>query len=594
MRKTRILAIAPYEGLSIQISNAARERKDLEVVCHTGDLEEGLLIADRVMDSSYDVIISRGGTASLLQENGYSVIDIPISLYDLLRSIRQATGARKKYAVVGFEAITKNASFLQDVLEPDTRIDIYTIHTADEADEVMNSLKTHGIEIVVCDQISATAASRHRLNYILINSGRESINAALDNAVLIGKEKAKRKDAETICRRLASSGPDPILVMEDDRILNEDAMMGLSSGLMTIIKARAAKLQCGETSYMEYDDGEMLYSVDMKKSRIGEKDFSFSYLRQTRLPFSLESNGIVLRNSAWARDRYLDSFYGCTNAGSKEIDAVESFARRRYPVFIFGERGTGKGNLAQLLYSLSLAKDNPLFDVDMHIAGEKAIEFIRDIYTKNPDKKAVFHFKNLDKGGENVVKELIDLNEEFALSRRAFLIATATVDDRYGLPPYCQDYIERLQCLTLKTRNLREHRKDISSVTNLYISNLNRNNGTDMISIEDEGMRLLEEFDWPGNNDQLARVLKKLNAQCTDQIIKVSSIRQALEDEERLMQSERCPAPGIDLKGKTLKELEKEIVHSVLEEEHGNRSSTARRLGLSRATLWRMLQDEES
>ena len=591
MRKTRVLAIAPYEGLSIQIQNAAKERQDIEVTCYTGDLEDGLLIANRVMDPSYDVIISRGGTAALLQENGYTVIDISISLYDLLRSIRQAAGARKKFAIVGFEAITKNASFLQDVLEPDTGIEIYTIHTAEEAEEVMDRLNEHGVEIVVCDQISATTASRHRLNYILINSGRESIETALDNAAMIGRETAKRKDAETLCRKIASSGPDPILIMEEGRMINTDAAAVASSGLLTLMKTRLARMQYGDSSSMEYEDGDLLYSIDMKKSRISDKEYSFSYLKQIRLPFSLENNGIVLRNSSWARDKYLNSFYGCTNAGSKEIDAVESFSKRRYPIFIFGERGTGKGNLAQLLYSLSLAKDDPLFDIDMHIAGEKVIDFIQDLYTKNPDKKAVFHFKNLDKGGERVVKELIDLNEEFSLSRRAFLITTATLDAKGSIPDYCQDYIERLQCLTLKTRSLREHKQDISSVTNLYISNLNIKNGTDMISIEDDGMRLLEEFDWPGNNDQLARVLKKLNAQCTDQIIKESSVRQALADEKTLMRSQNCPALGADLTGKTLREIEKEIVRIVLEEEHGSKSNTAKRLGLSRATLWRMLQN---
>ena len=112
--KVKALAVAPYEGLAIQLGKAAQLRDDIDVKCLTGDLEEGLLLARSEFDGSYDVVISRGGTADLLRENGFTVVDIPITLYDLLRAIRQASGARKRYAIVGFEPVTRNASFLQD------------------------------------------------------------------------------------------------------------------------------------------------------------------------------------------------------------------------------------------------------------------------------------------------------------------------------------------------------------------------------------------------------------------------------------------------------------------------------------------------
>ena len=41
----------------------------------------------------------------------------------------------------------------------------------------------------------------------------------------------------------------------------------------------------------------------------------------------------------------------------------------------------------------------------------------------------------------------------------------------------------------------------------------------------------------------------------------------------------------------TLEELDKEIVRRVLEEEGGNQSATARRLGIGRTTLWRLLNN---
>lgn len=591
MEKVKVLAIAPYEGLAIQLTSQAKKRQDLELHCFTGDLEEGLRIARREMDGSYDVVISRGGTATLLAQNGMPVIDIPISIYDLLRSIRQADGARKRYAIVGFEPVTRNAVFLKDVLQSGTGLEVFTISRAEELPSVMKTLMEEGVENVICDQVSAMAASRCHLNYILINSGSESIASALDNAVLIGREKARLRESQDFMLKLLEASPALIVVYNGQQIISRDRRMEeLSEGFKAVMKAKVLSMEPGTSCSIEYDDDTLVHSAHVIKFHDGHTVF---YIRKTKAPFRLENNGIVLRNTAWAHAQFMDSFYGCTNQGSKEVRLIEAYSKRDYPVFIYGERGTGKGNLAQLLYSISLFADSPLYDIDMQLAGENAVTFIRRLYEEDPDKKATFHFKNIDKADTAVIKQIIDLNEELALSARAHIIASATIGWQENLSASCIEYIERLQCLTLKTRSLREHRADIPSLVNLYISTLNRRNGTETISMEDDGMKLLEAFDWNGNNDQLARVLKRLNAQCTNSLISASEVRNELMKEEELVKATSEAGLGNLIGTRTLKEIENSIVHMVLAEEDGNRTRTAKRLGLSRATLWRMLQEEE-
>lgn len=130
-------------------------------------------------------------------------------------------------------------------------------------------------------------------------------------------------------------------------------------------------------------------------------------------------------------------------------------------------------------------------------------------------------------------------------------------------------------------------------MANLYIASLNRRNGTETISIEDSGMELLVQHSWSGNNDQLARTLKRLNAMCFDRIIKEDDVRRLLGQEDELQHGEgqHEEASPIPLEG-TLRQMEEAIVRKVLAEEKGNRTRTAKRLGLSRATLWRMLQED--
>ena len=118
MRPIKILGIAPYEGIASLMQQAAESRSDLQIDIHVGNLTVGAEIAvAQTAHQAYDVILSRGGTAeSIRQATDLKVVDIPLSVYDILRSIKLAENHNCKYAVIGFPAITRNATFLCEVL----------------------------------------------------------------------------------------------------------------------------------------------------------------------------------------------------------------------------------------------------------------------------------------------------------------------------------------------------------------------------------------------------------------------------------------------------------------------------------------------
>lgn len=86
----------------------AETREDMELDVFVGDLNEGAMIARNNLHSDYDVIISRGGTAELIgQVTHIPVIEVTLSVYDILRAIKLAENYADRYAIVGFPAITK-------------------------------------------------------------------------------------------------------------------------------------------------------------------------------------------------------------------------------------------------------------------------------------------------------------------------------------------------------------------------------------------------------------------------------------------------------------------------------------------------------
>ena len=87
MKQLNFLGIAPYEELANSLTIVGEQFENISIDVFTGDLEEGQEIAQSLFHQNYDAIISRGGTANLIQQSvSIPVIDVSISVYDISRS----------------------------------------------------------------------------------------------------------------------------------------------------------------------------------------------------------------------------------------------------------------------------------------------------------------------------------------------------------------------------------------------------------------------------------------------------------------------------------------------------------------------------
>lgn len=196
MQKTKILAVAPYEGMADAISAIAQTRDDIRMTVQTGDLDNGKKIALELAHNNYDVIISRGGTAELIRSNvELPVIDIPISVYDVLRTIKLVESYSGKFIIAGFSSITNCAKVLCDLLQYD--IDIVTFTNESDALPAIRKAQQNGCTLALCDMTGLNAARKLGMNSILLSSGSESITSAIDEAVKLVASSAhvhKQKD----------------------------------------------------------------------------------------------------------------------------------------------------------------------------------------------------------------------------------------------------------------------------------------------------------------------------------------------------------------------------------------------------------------
>lgn len=110
-----------------------------------------------------------------------------------------------------------------------------------------------------------------------------------------------------------------------------------------------------------------------------------------------------------------------------------------------------------------------------------------------------------------------------------------------------------------------------------------------IVGFQAEALRLLEEYDWPGNLLQFRRIVYCAVSVTEGSYVTVYATRQALANEET--ENERSSSYSIDFT-KPLAQIELDIVRHVLAQCGGSQSKAAQQLQIGRSTLWRMLKEK--
>ena len=104
-------------------------------------------------------------------------------------------------------------------------------------------------------------------------------------------------------------------------------------------------------------------------------------------------------------------------------------------------------------------------------------------------------------------------------------------------------------------------------------------------------MAQLQEFDWPHNYTQFQRILQELAQMTHGNYITAQEVQEVLRRERTMATVNKLVEDAgepLDL-NQTLDRINQDIIRRILAQENGNQSRTAARLGISRTTLWRLL-----
>lgn len=585
-----LLAIAPYEAMKNALLREAEAFPGIELDLYTGDLEEGVEIVRRVTENEqYDAILSRGGTAELIRPTtDLPVIEIPVSIYDVLRTIKLSENYNSQCAIVGFPGVTENAHTLCNLLQKD--IPIHTVSDAEGAEKALKQIQLQGIRTAICDMVSHRIARSLGLNALLITSGEGSLHQALQEAIEQGTTLRRVRSENQFLRGILGQDSRLCAVLNEKQEMIFSIAPGISADLLESMRRHIPSIPREGEMMFHHQSGSTLHTVTASSFMIRKDRYYLFRDQPEKIPLRAARPGIRSYDAAECENLFMSSFFSISGSMGDLEPRLTPIAASNHPVMIVGEMGTGKEQIARALYLRSRQRNHPFLAINGARLNDRGWNFLLESHSSPLSSRgsSVF-FQHLDEAPPLRQKELLSLIEETELPRRLRLFFSCDAQEEMPLPDFFQELSRRLNPTLLHMPTLRSRRDEIPALATLYLGNLNVQLGKQVSGYEPGALEMLIHYDWPGNYTQFKHVLHELAVLTDGLYISSSDVAEILSLERRQYRRTPILQSSVSFSGLTLDEITRQVVRQALAENGGNHSLTARQLGISRTTLWRLL-----
>ena len=282
------------------------------------------------------------------------------------------------------------------------------------------------------------------------------------------------------------------------------------------------------------------------------------------------------------------------------LELSRKVARTPSTVLIRGESGTGKELLSQILHLLGANADEPLVKIDCASLPTELLESELFGYERGAFTGAE-HTKpgRLELAGEGTLvldeiaalslplqAKLLRVLEERSFERlgghrsvhiQARLVALTSVDLERAVAQrsFREDLFYRLNVVPLMIPPLRQRPKDIEPLCLHFLAQLCSLHRRLAMQFEPAALEAMQRYEFPGNVRELRNLIERAVIHTDDNVLRLREL--ALDTGHS---SDQEPTPE-----RTLEEIEREYIASVLQRHRGHKTETARVLGISRKTL---------
>lgn len=298
------------------------------------------------------------------------------------------------------------------------------------------------------------------------------------------------------------------------------------------------------------------------------------------------------------------SIIGESNPMQHLLDTAEKIAGTDANVLILGENGTGKDLLARYIHQLSPRSGQPFVATDMGAIPETLFEselfgHVKGAFTdarsdrkgrfEEADKGTIFldEISNLSPAAQakllNVLQSRtvvpVGSNKPRSLDVRLICASNRDLEQMVDAGDFRQDLLYRINTIEMQLPPLRERREDIVPLARHFMEQYREKYKREACRLSDPLVSQLTKYPWPGNVRELQHAIERAV---------ILSQTDVLQPEHVFKKSNTFSKDGDT--GFNLEETERELIRKALREFNGSITEAARKLGLSRAALYRRIE----
>jgi transcriptional regulator with GAF, ATPase, and Fis domain len=305
-------------------------------------------------------------------------------------------------------------------------------------------------------------------------------------------------------------------------------------------------------------------------------------------------------------DKKFGDIIGACASMIEVFKKLQKVATTDISVLITGETGTGKELIARELHRRSPRVNGPFVSINCGAIPENLIEaelfgHVKGAFTgaiaSRPGK---FQAANggtlfLDEIGElplNLQVKLVRALQERVVNRvgdarpekvdiRVIAATNRVLEDEIKRGTFREDLYYRLNVVNIFLPPLRERGDDVLIIAKALLSKYADEMGSKVIGYAPATLAAIRKYPWPGNIRQLENRIKKALVLCDKSLIQPEDLDLGPE----------AASPILPLE-KAKEEFQRKYVLDALERNNGNRTQTARDLGVDPRTIFRYLEAE--
>jgi DNA-binding NtrC family response regulator len=379
------------------------------------------------------------------------------------------------------------------------------------------------------------------------------------------------------------------LCIDDDTVSRFHCEIGVENGQLVL-------RDFGSTNGTAVDGTRVLVAVLEHESKItvGKTDLLFSLGGKRQIDLDADTNSI-----------------GSLSSKSPPMQAVirhlQKAASTDATTLLFGETGTGKDVCAHAIHQASARTNESLVVVDCGSLPGELIEselfgHVKGAFTgAHEDRPGAFEQAQggtvfLDEIGEiplhlqtrflRVIEsretQRVGSNTKISLDLRVIGATHRDLRKQVNEGTFREDLYHRLAIIEIHLPPLRERLEDLPDLVDVLLENLDISIRGRALMTSDTFLQKLRRHDWPGNIRELRNYLER----CA-----------AMQESMPLQQERRDSALRIHTdvpiriaRTRWLQHLERKYLEELLTQENGNVSAVARRAGVNRVHMYRLLK----